>query len=114
LLWRALKTIQKGFYVDVGANDPDIDSVTKAFYELGWNGINIEPVEQWFDKIVEKRSRDINLQLAVGDKKGKITIYEIPDTGLSTGDRETAVRHLQNMASHSMKRAFQWKLFRRF
>ena len=31
---------KKGFYVDVGAYDPDYDSVTKLFYLKGWNGIN--------------------------------------------------------------------------
>jgi hypothetical protein len=32
-----------GFYVDVGAYDPDDDSVTRLFYDRGWRGINIEP-----------------------------------------------------------------------
>ena len=32
-----------GFYVDVGANHPTFHSVTKFFYDRGWNGINIEP-----------------------------------------------------------------------
>ena len=32
MLWRALKHVKKGFYVDVGANDPKFDSVTQAFY----------------------------------------------------------------------------------
>ena len=50
ILRRALKDIEKGFYVDVGAHDPVIDSVTKAFYDLGWRGINIEPVKEWFEK----------------------------------------------------------------
>ena len=30
-----------GFYVDVGAQDPVFDSVTQAFSERGWSGINI-------------------------------------------------------------------------
>jgi len=36
LLYRALKGVGKGFYIDVGANDPEEDSVTKAFYDRGW------------------------------------------------------------------------------
>jgi hypothetical protein len=32
MLWRALQHVERGFYIDVGANDPTIDSVTKAFY----------------------------------------------------------------------------------
>jgi len=33
MLWRALKHINKGFYIDVGAFSPDNDSITKFFYE---------------------------------------------------------------------------------
>ena len=93
MLWRALKSVECGFYIDVGANDPDIDSVTKAFYDRGWRGINIEPVAQWHEKLQEKRVRDINLQLAVGAEKGELVLYELPDTGLSTIIKTTAERH---------------------
>lgn len=31
-----LKGVKEGFYVDVGANSPTVYSVTKAFYEMGW------------------------------------------------------------------------------
>ncbi len=65
MLFRALEGIKKGFYIDVGAQDPVLDSVTKAFYERGWRGINVEPVEQWFKKLVADRPEDFNLQLAV-------------------------------------------------
>lgn len=93
MLWRALRHIETGFYIDVGANDPEADSVTKAFYDLGWRGINIEPVPQWFQRLQETRLRDINLQLAVGSKPGEITLFEIPDTGLSTATKDFAERH---------------------
>jgi peptide methionine sulfoxide reductase MsrB len=58
MLHRALRPVQQGFYVDVGANDPVCHSITKAFYECGWRGINIEPVQSWFGKIEADRSRD--------------------------------------------------------
>lgn len=93
MLWRALKHVEIGFYIDVGANDPHQDSVTKAFYERGWRGINIEPVSQWFDKLVAERPRDINLQIAAGAQPGELILYELPDTGLSTLDRALAERH---------------------
>ena len=93
MLWRALKHVECGFYIDVGANDPEIDSVTKAFYDRGWYGINIEPVAQWFQRLEEKRPRDINLQIAAGAHRGELVIYELPDTGLSTIDKATAERH---------------------
>jgi FkbM family methyltransferase len=93
MLWRALKHIDQGFYIDVGANDPDQYSVTKAFYERGWRGINVEPVPQWFELLEKARPRDINLQLALGAEPGAITLYEILDTGLSTVEKKFAERH---------------------
>jgi FkbM family methyltransferase len=93
MLWRALKHIDRGFYIDVGANDPDQYSVTKAFYERGWRGINVEPIPQWFELLEKARPQDINLQLALGAEPGAITLYEIPDTGLSTAEKKFAERH---------------------
>jgi len=34
--------VKKGFYVDVGANNPWSASNTMFFYEKGWSGINID------------------------------------------------------------------------
>ena len=44
ILYRALGSIRNGFYIDVGAQHPEIDSVSKAFYDLGWRGVHVEPV----------------------------------------------------------------------
>jgi FkbM family methyltransferase len=101
MLWRALKHIDRGFYIDVGANDPDQHSVTKAFYESGWRGINVEPSPQWFERLEKARPRDINLQLALGAEPGAITLYEIPDTGLSTAEKKFAERHEAERGFHS-------------
>ena len=35
MLYRALGDVDRGVYIDIGAQDPDIDSVSKAFYERG-------------------------------------------------------------------------------
>jgi FkbM family methyltransferase len=93
MLWRALKHIEKGFYVDVGAMDPIVDSVTQAFYERGWRGINIEPARLYYEKLCGSRPLDINLLSAVGDAEGTMKFYEVPETGLSTLDLDTAQTH---------------------
>ncbi len=93
ILHRALKDVKNGFYIDVGANDPVIDSVTKSFYDSGWRGINIEPVKEWFEKLQQERPDDINLQLAAGSHKGESDFYEVIGTGLSTMDKSIAERH---------------------
>ena len=33
MLWRALGQVENGVYIDIGAQHPLIDSVSKAFYE---------------------------------------------------------------------------------
>jgi len=86
LLRRALREVHKGFYVDVGAADPIVESVTKSFYESGWHGINIEPVAAFYEKLVADRPRDLNLRCAIGESEGSQEFYEVPGTGLSTLD----------------------------
>lgn len=76
---------EEGFYVDVGANDPVIDSVTKYFYDRGWKGINIEPLDHHFRQLQTERPRDVNLKIGVGEKEGSLVLREYTaGTGLST------------------------------
>ncbi len=93
MLWRALGHIDGGFYIDVGAQDPVLDSVTCAFYERGWRGINIEPVPEYYAALVAARPEDVNLQVVAVDAPGSVTLYSIPDTGLSTLDPTIAAMH---------------------
>lgn len=93
LLWRALKHVEKGFYIDVGAQDPINDSVTKAFYERGWHGINIEPVERWYQRLTLDRPHDVNLRVAVSNSPGTVKLFEVEESGLSTADENLARRH---------------------
>ena len=89
-LYRAFGCLDSGFYVDIGANDPIKDSVTQAFYERGWQGINVDPVTHWHTRLVKVRPRDINLALAVGAQAGQFEFFEISGTGLSTFDARQA------------------------
>lgn len=87
ILAALLHGVNKGFYVDVGANHEKIDSVTKYFYQRGWSGINIEPIPRLLDEFKKHRKRDINLQLGVSNKKGSLVLREFPmHDGLSTFD----------------------------
>ena len=74
ILYILLYDIENGFYIDVGAFDPIKVSVTKAFYLRGWTGINIEPQPDKKDLFDKDRPKDINLPLAIGEKKGKFWI----------------------------------------
>ena len=83
-LWRVFRTIEGGFYVDIGAADPRVDSVTHLFYEHGWSGINVEP-SPCFEALEKARPRDVNLNVAVGDGEGPVSFFLTqPYLGLST------------------------------
>lgn len=75
ILNRIFSGKHEGFYVDIGACHPIHDSVTKYFHELGWRGINIEPLPDMYELLREDRPEDINLQAAITDRSGEIKLY---------------------------------------
>ena len=81
MLFRALRHVADGFYVDVGANSPDEHSVTKAFYERGWRGINIKPVMEYHQQLLAARPRDVNLPVAISDTTGFIEFHDVVGPG---------------------------------
>jgi FkbM family methyltransferase len=88
------KDVEQGFYVDVGANHPDILSITKYFYDRGWSGINIEPNAHLYKLIKKQRQRDINLNIGAADKPGELVLREYPGgDGLSTFSKETQAQY---------------------
>lgn len=93
VLFRALKNVTNGFYIDVGAHDPIVESVTKAFYDRGWHGINLEPSTFWYERLTLARPRDINLNLAAWNSPGELSFNDVEGTGLSTVDAGIAARH---------------------
>ncbi len=93
VLHRALAHVWNGTYVDVGAFDPKVDSVTKAFYDRGWSGINVEPVAEFHARFEADRPRDRNVLAALSDAAGEMTFHVVGETGLSTLDEDVARFH---------------------
>ncbi len=84
VLWRVLGHVEGGTYVDVGAADPDVDSVTRNFYDRGWSGLNIEPLPQYVARLRSDRPRDITIDACAGNQSGRLELTAVADTGLST------------------------------
>ena len=102
LLNRVFGKGYRGFYVDIGANDPVFHSVTKLLYDGGWKGINVEPTPSLFQKLSHARGRDINLNVGVSNAEGFLTFYEVapPLHGWSTFMPEMAAAyHNQGVAT---------------
>ena len=84
LLNRVFQDKKSGFYIDIGAHHPLYDSVTKSFYDSGWHGINIEPVNSFFELLQKERNSDINLNCAISDIEGELDFFELIGSGFST------------------------------
>ncbi len=96
MLWRALGHIPNGFYIDIGAQGPIQDSVSKGFYDKGWRGIHIEPLPDYANELRVNRPGDVVIEGIVGKNHSISQIYSIPNTGLSTVDPKIAEMHKQS------------------
>lgn len=96
-LYGLIGNIDKGFYVDVGANHEKLHSVTRLFYERGWSGINVEPNPLLYKEFPKKRRRDINLQIGISDRNGTMSLRVYPNQdGLSTLAEDIKLNHLSS------------------
>jgi FkbM family methyltransferase len=97
VLNRLFHDLPTGRYIDVGAEHPISGSVTNHFYTKGWSGINIEPMTSYWNKLVQDRPRDINLNVLIGAGEGEVPFFEIERTGLSTMKTPPDIESLENL-----------------
>jgi len=103
VLWRALRAVRHGRYVEVGANHPVDDSMTKVFHDHGWRGLLVEPVAEYAALLREHRPHDTVVEAAVTAEDGPVTLHLLPGTGLSTvvggvrDEHEAAGRQVQDV-----------------
>lgn len=93
ILWRALGHVEKGFYIDIGAQHPRTDSVSRGFYEKGWRGVHVEPFRFYADLLREDRPDEEVREVLVGASEDVHTFFVVPDTGLSTADESVALEN---------------------
>ena len=90
------KKKDKGFYVDIGAHHPIQRSNTYLLFEKGWEGINIDVNKFSIDLFNFLRPEDLNLQIAVSDKEGEISLfYQKKFSQLNTTDKGIAKENFQ-------------------
>lgn len=67
-LWRALRDVTGGTYVDCGSEPASGASVTRAFYDRGWHGLSTRPGSDQVAQLAALRPRDT--VLSSGDLTG--------------------------------------------
>jgi FkbM family methyltransferase len=95
ILWRALKHVKKGCYIDIGAWDPVVDSVSMFFYSQGWRGVHVEPNPFYSKKLREARPDETIIEAAIGDCTAPTTLFVIENTGLTTSSEKFRDQHKQ-------------------
>lgn len=82
--------IKKGFYVDIGTNDPVYLNNTYYFYKKGWSGVCVEPNRDRCQLIRLRRIRDVVVNAGVSLQAGQMSYYLFyPDT-ISTFSNDEA------------------------
>ncbi len=85
VLNRVLGGITDGTYIDVGANHPRIDSVSRSFYERGWSGLEVDANPTFEQLFRDERPRDVFIHAAITDTdQAEVTFHVVEGTGLST------------------------------
>lgn len=92
---------RKGYFVDIGANDGETLSNTRALAIEGWSGVCVEPEPIAFDKLhnLYKDSKVSVLNGAISDKDG---IFDLMASGSHLGKGDTGL--LSSLKSETTKK----------
>lgn len=117
LYLRRIFDAERGFYVDVGANDGCFVSNTYSLYLAQWRGICIEPNPIAYGRLCRQRPEDICLNLGVGRQDGQLAlrwVEGVPEgSSFAPSDRATRtcmvpVRPLNRiLREHSVRSDFE-------
>jgi len=96
--------VEAGRYIDVGAHEPRIGSISAAFYDQGWTGITVEPEPRSAALHRTHRPRDIQIEAAAaGSNSESVALHVVDGTGLSTLDDSYArMRAASGFRSHDI------------
>jgi len=77
LVWKYLKELTPGFFVEVGANDPFFLSQTWHLEEKGWKGVLVEPIPERAELLRKGRPNSQVFEVACGspEQVGEAVFY---------------------------------------
>lgn len=87
---RYLGRIEKGTYIDIGADSPKELSNTYALYEIGWRGLLVEPMPHNVKELKAVRPEDIVEELALWDSEGELIMKDNVVENTPLGDQYKA------------------------
>ena len=95
-------------FLDIGAHHPLNISNTALLYERGSRGINVEANPNLIDAFLERRPRDVTVNIGVGAQRGNREFYLIDKwSGRNTFDKETAEKFVQENPEFEIKETIE-------
>ncbi len=85
--WAATKP--KARFLDIGPVHPGGQSITTPLFEMGWQGISIEPVKSYLDYLKKVRSNGIHLQGVVSNNQKQLFIQDQGPLGYRVYSQDT-------------------------
>ena len=108
------KNINKGFYLDIGAQHPISNNNTYLLHQKGWKGINIDLDKKNIDLFKLARPNEINLNYAVSDINGEAALYFYHDASpINTLSEEVSkfqkakVKNVKNIQTKTLNNILQ-------
>ncbi len=89
-----LRNVTTGFYVDIGAHHPLKHSNTALLHMRGWQGVNVEPMQEGIRLFDQFRPHATNVRAAIHNEHEQVTLYKfgrglsntvIPDRAVALG-----------------------------
>lgn len=102
LLQRIFASKNNGFYVDVGAHHPMRFSNTYLLYKKGWHGINIDAMPGSMDIFNKMRPRDVNLEVGVANKVGRLNYYIFNEPALNGFSKELSMHYVESSINYKI------------
>lgn len=68
----------KGYFVEVGAYDGEFVSNTSFLADMGWKGLYIEPIEEYYNQCLARHSNNdvVVANVAIGLEEGEVKIFK--------------------------------------
>ena len=102
VLCKLLKN-EVGFFIDVGAHHPQRFSNTFLFYKRGWRGINIDPMPGSMSLFNKVRPRDINLEVGIGERQGKLDYFLFNEPALNGLSKDLSLKRNEADTAYRIK-----------
>jgi FkbM family methyltransferase len=83
-----LQKYNSGFYIDIGSNDPILNSNTFKLYLMGWNGLLVDGNSQLINKAKKIRKKDICINTLVSNRVEKVKFYIAENHQMSSMDKQ--------------------------